>query len=113
MSDTLDHVIKCAKHTNVVITVDTEHDLFGVRDDLEPGYNDVSYFDILDAYPSDWIWVLLAVVVMCVVYICIHIKPKTGICHISYFGCVLRSHPLSSECLPAYGRGTGSCPDVD
>ena len=43
--------------TYVVITEDTEHDLFGVRDDLEPGYSDVSYFDILDDYPSDWIWV--------------------------------------------------------
>ena len=43
--------------TYVVITEDTEQDLFGVRDDLGPEDTDVSYFDTLDDYPPDWIWV--------------------------------------------------------
>ena len=43
--------------TYVVITEDTEQDLFGVRDDMETEVSDVSYFDTHDDYPSDWIWV--------------------------------------------------------
>ena len=39
--------------TYVVITEDTEQDLFGVRDDLGPEDTDVSYFDTLYDYPLD------------------------------------------------------------
>ena len=44
--------------TYVIITEDTEQDLFDVRDDLVPEDTDVSYFDTLDDYPQDGlIWV--------------------------------------------------------
>ena len=39
--------------TYVIITEDTEQDLFGVRDDLGPEDTDVSYFDTLYDYPLD------------------------------------------------------------
>ena len=39
--------------TYVIITEDTEQDLFDVRDDLVPEDTDVSYFDTLYDYPLD------------------------------------------------------------